>query len=494
MRTKLNKIKRIIKKPIFAIPTALIIIIVIFFIAGNGGPQQIEFVVAGRQDVSQEVSITGRVKAAEDVDLSFEQTGIVANTPVNVGDFVAKEQVLVSLRNSDVLAQVNYARAALSAEQAKLEELLSNTEIEQNLTNSYANVINTLTDSFATVENSVRIETNALFDGNKYTGYRISFTCPSKASNDLLNLKDEIETDLNLWRSELGGLSDSSPRGELYSGLITGQSHLILARDFIDQAMNVLTTSCALDISDFDDDRTNVSAARTNILMAVDSLNTLKQNIDLQKTTIATEREIQVQEASVKSAEANVQSYAAKLEKTIIRSPINGTVTRQDARIGESVTTNSPIVSVMSESNLEIESYIPEVDITKVKIGDNAKITLDAYGDETIFEAGVVKIDPAETVIEGVSTYKTIMQFVAEDERIKSGMTANIDILTGKSTNVIAIPARAVITKGNEKIVRIMEKDNIKEVQVKTGLRGSDGNVEIISGINEGDKVVTLIP
>ena len=93
-----------------------------------------------------------------------------------------------------------------------------------------------------------------------------------------------------------------------------------------------------------------------------------------------------------------------------------------------------------------------------------------------------------------MATYKTTFQFVKENTGIKSGMTANIDILTANKENVIVIPQQAVITRDGEKFVKILADDGtIKEVEVETGLRGSDGNMEIISGINEGDKVVISI-
>jgi HlyD family secretion protein len=69
-------------------------------------------------------------------------------------------------------------------------------------------------------------------------------------------------------------------------------------------------------------------------------------------------------------------------------------------------------------------------------------------------------------------------------------MTANIDILTDKRENVIIIPQRAVVSQNGDKIVKILEGEKIREVKVKTGLRGSDGNVEIIEGVKEGEKVV----
>ncbi len=213
------------------------------------------------------------------------------------------------------------------------------------------------------------------------------------------------------------------------------------------------------------------------------------------------------QRAMISQAYANAQRYQAELDKTMLVSPLNGIVTQIDAKVGEIVfpTTAAPkqtaLATVMSEGNFQIEANVAEVDIAKVKIGDKAKITLDAYGNDVNFEASVTKIDPAETLVEGVSTYKTTFQFTNQDERIRSGMTANLDIMTDRRENVIIIPQRAVTAKDGERTVRLLvpnpqdasEPPVLKEVPVKTGLRGTGGQIEIIEGVNEGDKVITLV-
>ena len=204
--------------------------------------------------------------------------------------------------------------------------------------------------------------------------------------------------------------------------------------------------------------------------------------------------QITAQEAQVKQTEAKKQNIQAQLTKTAIRSPINGIITNQDTKVGEIISANTAIVSVISEANWEIKTDVPEADIAKIEIGDKAKLTLDAYGEDVKFSATVILIDPAETVIEGVSNYKVTLHFDEKDERIRSGMTANLDILTAEKENVIAIPQRAVISKNGDKIVRILKDDEtIEEVNVITGIRGSYGNIEIIKGISEGDRVIIFM-
>ncbi|PIV47023.1 hypothetical protein COS21_02120 [bacterium (Candidatus Gribaldobacteria) CG02_land_8_20_14_3_00_41_15] len=89
-------------------------------------------------------------------------------------------------------------------------------------------------------------------------------------------------------------------------------------------------------------------------------------------------------------------------------------------------------------------------------------------------------------------TYKTTFNFTKNSDKIKSGMTANIDVLTAQKENVLAVPYRAIIAKNNEKIVRIISGEKIEERKAQLGLRGSDGFVEITSGLNEGEKIITF--
>jgi len=145
----------------------------------------------------------------------------------------------------------------------------------------------------------------------------------------------------------------------------------------------------------------------------------------------------------------------------------------------------------MSNAQFQIEANIPEADIAKVKPGQTANVTLDAYGPDVLFHASVVSVDPAETIVDGVPTYKTTFQFEGTDARIKSGMTANIDIQGQMHENVLSVPQRAVVNHNGKKYVTIKTgKNTTKEVVVSLGLRGSDGAIEITDGLSVGDEVV----
>ena len=124
-----------------------------------------------------------------------------------------------------------------------------------------------------------------------------------------------------------------------------------------------------------------------------------------------------------------------------------------------------------------------------VKLGDPAVITLDAYGEEVHFSAKVVSLDPAETIRDGVSTYRAILEFTTPDERVKSGMTANVTITAEKKQGIISIPQNIIINRDGQKFVLVKEGEAKEKRVVTVGNISSFGEIEILSGLSAGDIV-----
>jgi RND family efflux transporter MFP subunit len=285
------------------------------------------------------------------------------------------------------------------------------------------------------------------------------------------------------------------------------RQNLNIVKAFLDEAalaVNILQPSSSLSQTTIDKYKADISSARTNINIAIANVTSAEEKFSVAQSNLLLAQnelvlkqagnvpeQIASQEAAVAKAQASVSNAEAQLTKTVLRAPIGGIVTRQDAKVGQIVAPNIAIVSLASVADFQIEAAMPEADIAKIAIGQEARVTLDAYGSDLVFNAKVVKIDPAETIIDGVSTYKVTLQFVKNDNHIKSGMTANIDIEGEVHTGVLSVPQRVVVSRDSDKFVNILDGDNVREVKVKTGLRGSDGSVEILEGLREGDKVLT---
>lgn len=198
------------------------------------------------------------------------------------------------------------------------------------------------------------------------------------------------------------------------------------------------------------------------------------------------------QRATVEQYEAAVEEAKVNIAKTILYSPIDGIISQKSIDIGEIIAVTDKVFTIIGEGGLELRADVPESDIVKVAVGQKAGITFDALPSDEILEAEITEIDPASTVIQDVVYYRVKLKY-ANDSRIKPGMSADIDIKTAEKNGVITVPLRAVKNEEDKEYVEILKADNTTEkVFVKTGLKGDEGMVEIISGLKGGEKVVTL--
>ncbi|MDD5738444.1 MAG: efflux RND transporter periplasmic adaptor subunit [Candidatus Pacebacteria bacterium] len=540
-KIKFPKFKIKNKKRFWLIFSGVIVVLAIAtaIIAGQiNKPLPYEFVVATKQTVIQEVSVTGKVKPAQSVDLAFERGGKIKSAPIQVGDLVQEDQTLVALDTTELQAQLAQAQANLESQQAQLIQLqngarpeeinVSQTAVDNaqkslinvqnkatsDLANLYSDIKDTLNDAYVKADDAVNKQTQELFNNANTNSPQITFYC----SNTQLTLDSQNKRVIaGNAVADLKTKSNSNSADPVFleNSLSNALDDLNKINDFLNTLDNTLSYA-SLTNTQITTYKGYINTGRTNINTALASVNSLKQSISSQKITNqqnitasqnslesaqkdlllkqagATDEQLQSQDALVKAAKANANNISAQIAKAILKAPITGVVTLQNAKPGEIAQAGAIMVSLISQAEFEIETNIPEVDVAKVQLGDNATVTLDAYGSDTKFQAKVTKIDPSETTLEGVATYKTTLQFTQKDERIKSGFTANVDILTAQKENVIAVPYRAVITKNGDKVVKVVNDGKITETPVVLGLRGSDGNVEITQGITEGDKVITF--
>jgi len=240
-----------------------------------------------------------------------------------------------------------------------------------------------------------------------------------------------------------------------------------------------------------------VAAAQSKVDTSQEAWQVAKAQLENLKSP-ARIQDVSLYQAQVKQAEAAFDLTEKQIEDSIIKAPIDGTVVRIEYELGEQVTAAKPAIAILGENNFEIEVDISEADIAKIREDNPAEITLDAFGDEVEYPGKVYSIEPAETIIQDVTYYKVKVQFTEEDEgkmaSIKSGMTANIIITTAFKDKVLIMSSRAVVEKnGGDKYVRVLVGKKVIEAPIEIGLRGDEGMVEVLSGVKEGDEVITFI-
>ncbi len=513
MRNKYKSYFAFIKKHRIASSTVFLFLILICWSIYKKSSENIKYetILVTRGAVSEVVSVTGNVKPLSEVSLAFERGGRVSNLSISVGEKVYAGQSLASISNADLVASLDRAKADLKIAEIQLGNIQTNTQTNtlevQNakvdkatldLAQAKITIINSIKDSFTKADDAVRNKIYSLFsDPIKYNA-RLNFTTDTFLQEDIEDGKDTISDTLDSWYRSLNNLTSTSDLEVYYN---TAKLNLFSIKTLLDkcaEAVNGLKfESDGLTQTQIDTWKLNISSARSSIDLAVSAL---VGNFDSYQTAIlalrTAESDFSVQEVSVEQARAGVASAEAELAKSIIKSPINGVVTNLGIKLGEIVSANKEVVSVISYGDYEIESFIPEADIAKIKVGNTAKATLDAYGSGVVLESVVTKVDPAATVIDGVPTYKVTLKFINKDERVRSGMTANIDILTNQKNDILIIPGRVITNNNNDRYVSVInptDTSDILEKKIITGLRGLDGNVEVVSGLNEGDLVVTSI-
>lgn len=529
----MSKIKMFFKRP----RNIIFLVILVLVVAGIWGLAHKKTVLAQavtvkNGNIQQIVSVTGRVKPQQDLNLTFEKSGRLVAVNVVAGANVVPGQVLMQIDTSELRAQAANASASVQSAQAKLDQQMAGAT-QQDLNVSQTSLDNSkhaLIESMKTAMNS-NIDAMVTLTSlqSKYFSNQSSFDYGTLAGKKAAALESIYGPKPNLgwagsWyflglnsglKSEVSGLTDSAAAADVLAVLGKVQNALTLARDALDMAYS-LSNSITVTVTDAD--KTSLTTARGNILgqsvALVTAENTMKAaqtQFDLKKAP-ATTYDIEVAQSALKQAQANLDLINAQISKNILRSPIAGVVGDVKGNKGEMATPGQTAVTVIGKTKFQIEANIPEADIAKVHVGDIANLTVDAYGSDVLWQSNVINIYPSEEIIDGVATYKTVFQLTREDERIRSGMTANLDILSAQKDNVILIPQRAVINRGGKRFARIVivadgdhqkerlanmslvSKDKnsaVYETAIETGLRGSDGNVEVVSGLKAGDKVVT---
>ncbi len=245
---------------------------------------------------------------------------------------------------------------------------------------------------------------------------------------------------------------------------------------------------------------TKVDSAKNAVITAEKNLEKAQADLNLKKSPARSE-DIALYEARVKKARADLDLARERYEETIIRSPIAGVITDIDSRVGEQTSITKPIIKMLADENYEVEVNIPESDIVKLNVGDIADITFDAFSENDKFTGVVTTINPAQTEIQDVIYYRVTvalsMQQPTESaslsEKIKPGMTANVTIKTEEAKDVLIIPLRAVKDNDDIKTAEILENGQPIIKQVILGLKGDEGLVEIKSGLEEGNDIITFV-
>jgi len=209
---------------------------------------------------------------------------------------------------------------------------------------------------------------------------------------------------------------------------------------------------------------------------------------------LAAEASYKIQEQAINQSQTALNSSWLSLQNIspTIYAPISGKITGMSLQEGQVIAGGEiRIASIKTDALPTILVSLTEIDVPKVKIGNKSTITLDAYPDKT-YTGSVVSVDTVGEKSSGVTSYTTAIRLDTKEEEVYSNMSAQATILINSKTETLIIPSGAVQSQNGVTYAKVLKNGKMELVEVELGLF-SDTEYEVVSGLNEGDTVITGI-
>jgi len=184
---------------------------------------------------------------------------------------------------------------------------------------------------------------------------------------------------------------------------------------------------------------------------------------------------------------------AYQLVSPTVTAPMSGIVTNltytEGMSLGGTEDTSLRIAIIRAEGNPLATFNLSEIDVAKVEVGQKATIKLDSLTDK-VFTGKVATVDRVGSVTSGVTSYPVVIKFDTEASEVLANMSATANIILESKDDVLLVPSSAIKVQGEQNTVRVLKNKKEQTVVVETGL-ASDTQTEIVSGLSEGDEVIT---
>lgn len=535
---------------------AVVAVVAISFFASRGkvDQQDLNAATVERRDLRQVVEAAGTVESTQAIELSFVNAGPVASVPVKVGASVKAGTLLASLASQKQEAQVAVAQGALLAAQADLQGVTSGASSEAlgvaaqqvaqaqagltaaqsaqrtlalqrdaDIANWRSSLAQSLSSNLFVANRAADEVRTVLTDYEAQELYLIVGAAQFSAAQDdeerlragLVQLGASVAavdrtSDASLTAAATDVVEALGSTQQLLSDTLNLLRRMYVTTQFTQAELDALKatvatqqTSVSAGISAIEAARSALANGNASYVSQLDAAASAVASAQSalavaqaqQRSTAAPARSFELAQAQARVAQAqgDLQRAVATLEDFRLRAPADGTVTRVDVRVGEQVAAGVPAVAILGSVPLQIKVKVAEADVAKVAVSQAATITLDAFGESRPFSGTVAAVDLAPTLVDGVVYYNVTVVFAGDATDVKLGMSADVDILTAERQQVLVVPARSVRGRGVELYVQVPRAEGDPEERTVTvGLRGEDGLVEVLTGLAEGERVITL--
>jgi membrane fusion protein, multidrug efflux system len=213
-----------------------------------------------------------------------------------------------------------------------------------------------------------------------------------------------------------------------------------------------------------------------------------ERNVELSKKGLVSTGDFEKIKYEMEALEASNNLARLELDYTQIRAPIDGVVARRYIKLGSTLAVNDPAFRVTRLVPLLAYLHVPEREFRAIRAGQPATLVFDALQQEPVAST-VTRVSPV--VDPETGTFKVTIEIYDEGGRIKPGMFARVGIVHDRHENALLVPRSALVEDAGQSSLFVVEEGIAKRKLVTTGF-ASDGMVEILTGLEDGEQIVTV--
>lgn len=387
---------------------------------------------AAKGTIISSISASGSVTSSNFYSLKTSSSGTITSVLIKDGDMVKKGQKLIQITlDSDGQQNYNKAYTSLLAAQTTYNNAVSGkTILENNLAQAESSVSQQKIDAEKTLNSAKAGLISAQSDRDHASG--------TKATKLTTIALDSAKRTLEVAQMQYDAIGSSSDQNQ------------------------------------------------TNVLSAQNKLNEADSTINQARTNLySTQLDLQSSSPSIYAPIDGLVSGLSVFEGMTIANTSSGSSTS-----GTSSSTSSiQLLSIANQTNPLISVNVAESDINKIKVDQKVNITLDAISDKT-FTGKVVGINKMGSVSSNVTNYPITIQLDTQSSDILPNMSATVEIVLDSKTDALLIPSSALKSSDTGYYVQVLASGKAETKVVIIGIN-SDTQTEIVSGLNEGDQVIT---
>jgi len=458
-------------------------------------------------DLTATVGATGVVHANQTANLNWQTTGTLETVNVREGDGVSTGQVLAELDQNSLSQSVILAQADLVSAKKAMDDLLNSNlqaaqalqaleQAEQALEDALdpdqarARAGEALATAVKAVEEAERLVRNAQSPASQsYIDEAKAQVVLAKEALDRAKERYapyENKPEDNLTRAQL--LSAVSAAQQRYDAAVRILNSLQGTASETDQAIaeaNLAKAQAQLTQAQREWDRVKDGVSPADIALLEAQVDDARREWERLKDGPAPE--------DIAAAEARVTAAQAAIDQAHLVAPFDGIVTVVESKPGDQVSPGTLAFRLDDLSRLLVDVQVSEVDINRIQPGQDVRVVFDAILDRE-YQGTVTEVALVGTSSQGVVDFTVTVELTGADEFVKPGMTAAVNIVVDKLSNVPLIPNRAVRVQEGQRVVYVLRNGRPEPVEVTLGA-SSDTMSQLLEGdIQPGEQILLNPP